>query len=37
MLRENLMGKSKFILAAICVAIISVVLFNSCNERIDAS
>lgn len=36
MLRENLMGKGKFILAAICVAVISVVLFNSCNERIDA-
>lgn len=30
------MGKGKFILAAICVAVISVILFNSCNERIDA-
>jgi len=36
MLKENLMAKGKFILAAICVAVISVILFNSCNERIDA-
>lgn len=36
MLKENLMGKGKFILATICIAVISVILFNSCNERIDA-